>query len=190
MLNEGIFDSKQKKEKEYKELIKQIFAKDIAPLTFEIASAVVSLVEDCSYEWSNDTGKSLALANSINKSIIPLMKQPVNKTLHSLVKNIISLGKKYAPNSNELDDLESFMRNVSKLQTSTKQGYKAMEYLLEKTNAEIVKKLDATLKSIEKEHGYLESAEVSTENELVESYRRTVSRGASLVDNELFIDFD
>lgn len=190
MLNEGIFDSKQKKKAEYEELIKQIFKKDAAPLSFEIASAVATLVEDCSFEWSNDTGKSTALATSITKTIIPLMKQPVNKTLHSLVKNIISLGKKYAPNSNELDDLETFMRNVSKLQTGSKHGYKAMEYLLEKTNTAVVKQLDATLKSIKKEYGYLESTEVPTENELVESYRRTVSRGASLVDNELFIDFD
>ena len=34
------------------------------------------------------------------------------------------------------------------------------------------------------------SGEIAEEKELKESYRRTVSRGASLVDNELFVDFD
>jgi len=34
------------------------------------------------------------------------------------------------------------------------------------------------------------SGEITESNELKESYRRTVSRGASLIDNELFVDFD
>jgi hypothetical protein len=34
------------------------------------------------------------------------------------------------------------------------------------------------------------SGEITEAKELKESYRRTVSRGASLVDNELFVDFD
>jgi hypothetical protein len=34
------------------------------------------------------------------------------------------------------------------------------------------------------------SGEITEEKELRESYRRTVSRGKTLVDNELFVDFE
>jgi hypothetical protein len=169
VIEEGIFDSKAKKEKAYQEAIEEIFGKTASSvLASEVATSAADLVRTCADTDNSDDHTAKTLAKNII-TIIKNAKTTINKTPHSLIKKIISLGAKYAPTAYETDELEDFMSKVTKLQTSTKIGYKAMEYLLSKVNQATLAKLNQTIEFLKKEHGIVESVEtVEDENEINE----------------------
>lgn len=152
-LEEGIFDSKEKKQKNYAELIKTIFGTDyniVVSNTVSDASDLLQEVSDTIGE--DDRGKNLAksILNTIKNA-----KATVNKTPHSLVKAIISLGQKYEYDSLNLADLKTFISKVGKLQTASKDGHKAMTFLFEKVNKALSVKIDSTIKFLSKEFGLI-----------------------------------
>ena len=154
-LDEGIFDSKAKKEKAYQEEIKKIFgnsstAQTLAPT---IASKACAVIAACCSEHDRSEGTP---AKAMAQNIITLSNSAKGKNTKSpyhLIKSIIALGVKYAHTSYELDELKEFVTKVSKLQTGSKNGYKAMEFLMDKVNQAILTQLATRVNTLKREYG-------------------------------------
>ena len=152
-MNEGIFDSKAKKQKDYDTLIKQVFNEDTNSIYLDVVDNCDNLLREIADTVGEDSN-----SKNLGKNIITMIKNAratINKTPQSLVKNIISLGTKYEPNSTYLEELENFIPKVGKLQTAGKQGYKAMEYLFGKVNTELNKRLNDTIDFLSQEFGLI-----------------------------------
>lgn len=171
-LEEGIFDSKADKQKKYKELINQVFEKDYLVAANEVVVSASDLIEEIADSFNDDGSKSKTEALGIIK-MIKAAKQTINKTPNSLVMSIRNLGQKYKSNSNNLDTLKNFLHKVGKLQTTTKDGYKAMEFLFEKINKDLDLRLNKTIEFIKREYHIVE--ELECESELTEAANNEVN---------------
>ena len=150
-LEEGIFDSKATKEKNYKEDIKNVFGADVAVVANNTVIASIDLISSIADMAGEDDDST-----NIAKNVIQMIKNAeasINKTPQGLVKQIASLGQKYNPNEDSLNTLKEFISKVGKLQTASKTGFKAMEYLMEKLNQLLSKKLVATVNHLKREFG-------------------------------------
>lgn len=145
--NEGIFKSKKTKQNEYADAIKVVFGEDSNVVSNKVISATSDLLQEIA-----DACKDKNSANNFIK-VIKNAKATVNKTPHSLVKNIISLGQKYQRDSVNLEELKEFISKVGKLQNSNKDGYKAMKFLFNKVNTSLLTRLDAITKHLVNEFG-------------------------------------
>jgi hypothetical protein len=182
-LKEGIFDSKEKKQKVYAEAIKQVFGKDASIVANETITVAVDLVQEVADKVNDDGDKSKALALGVIK-LINNAKVTINKTPHSLVKSIISIGQKYERDSLNLKELIDFNSKVGKLQNSSKDGYKAMEFLFSKLNPTLVKKLDLTVSVLKREFGIVESCDTSDGEPLEEGILDKIKdKFANTIDN-------
>ena len=152
-VKEGIFDSKEKKAKNYLELINSVFEEDVNRVVNNVVSSASDLIQEVADTLGEDSG-SKNLANSIIK-VINSAKSTLNKTPHSLVKSVVSIGQKYQRDSINLEELQQFISKVGKLQTAGKDGYKAMQFLFDKLNKSLQSKLDLAVKFLEKEYGII-----------------------------------
>ena len=192
-LEEGIFDSKEKKQKNYAELIKTIFGTDLNIVVSNTVSNASDLIQEVADTIGEDSG-SKNLAKSIINTI-KNAKATINKTPHSLVKAIISLGQKYEYDSLNLTDLKTFISKVGKLQTTGKDGHKAMIFLFDKVNKALSVKIDSTIKFLAKEYGLITESKKSykkpipydmTIGQLVEEMEKNESTIECACCNELF----
>jgi hypothetical protein len=155
-VKEGIFDNKDKKQKAYAEAIKQVFGKDAGIVANEVINNAADLIQEVADRFNDDGDNSKTLALGVIK-LIKNAKVTINKTPHSLVKSIISIGQKYERDSVNLSELTDFISKIGKLQNSSKDGYKAMEFLFSKLNPALIKKLDLTVDVLKREFGIVES---------------------------------
>lgn len=151
-LEEGIFDSKEKKQKAYTQIITDAFKKAPAAVAVEIASKAVSAIEetnDCLDDDNSATAKAAA------KNFISAMtsaKAGAQKSPYGMLNNIIAYVQKYNRNAVDLDDLVEFKRVAVKVQTAEKDGKKAMDYLLELVNKQMAARIDKTIAFLKNEY--------------------------------------
>ena len=182
-LEEGIFDSKEKKQKTYAELVKKVFEKDINIVANEAVINADNLIKEVADGLPDDKDQSTRLAKGVI-SLINNAKQAINKTPHSLIKNIIAIGQKYERESLNLEELVGFMKKVGKLQSVDKAGYKAMEFLFEKINKALDVKLAQTIKFLKNEYKIIESIDINIEEPLEEGiFDKLKDKLANVVDN-------
>ena len=152
-LEEGIFDSKAKKQKAYTQIITNAFKKAPAAVAAEIASKAVSAVEetnDCLGDDNASTTKAAA-KNFINA--MTSAKAGAQKSPYGMLNSVIAYVQKYNRDAVELEDLVEFKRAAIKVQNDEKDGKKAMDYLLELLNKQMATRIDRTIAFLKKEYG-------------------------------------
>lgn len=162
-LKEGIFDSKKTKQKNYEEDIKNIFGSNANVIANEVANNVNRVIEEV-VDTLGDESRSKNMA----KKFITISKNAkitASKTPQALVKNIINIGTTNAPDAMGLDELKDFISKVGKLQTASKTGYKAMEYLMSMVNNKLVSLFDRTAKSLQNDFAIHESKSIKEDVE-------------------------
>lgn len=159
IVTEGIFDSKETKQKRYADTVKDVFGEDVNV----VANNVISYASDLLQEVADSLGDESSSKN-LGNSIIRVIKNAqatINKTPHSLVRNIASIGQKYERESINLKELQDFLSKVGKLQNSGKDGYKAMQFLFDKINNSLSTRIDAIIKTITNEYGLIRESNES-----------------------------
>lgn len=162
-LNEGIFDSREKKESMYRELIKQVFKQDANIVINDIVGNCTGLLEEVVGEFNDEGDKSHNLALGLIK-LINNARTTVNKTPQSLFTSIINIGQKYARDSVKLEELVAYKSKVGKLQNSGKNGFKAMQFMFSKINEQLNSKLDLYVKTLRREFKIVESLDELNES--------------------------
>jgi hypothetical protein len=152
-LTEGIFDSKETKQKAYAKIIADAFDKK-APAA--IVSQIASLAERAlsetmdSFDETNVSSAKTAVKNFI--IAIEAAKTNAKKTPYGILNSIISHVQKYNRNAMGLDELVEFKRTALYVQSHEKDGQKAMYYLMELLNKHLVTRLDKTVAFLKKEY--------------------------------------
>lgn len=153
-LKEGIFNRK----KDYAEDIKSVFGSDASIVANEVVNNANRVIEEV-VDTLGDESRSKNMA----KKFITISKNAkitASKTPQALVKNIINIGTTNAPDAMGLDELKDFISKVGKLQTASKTGYKAMEYLMSMVNNKLVSLFDRTAKSLQNDFAIHESKSI------------------------------
>jgi hypothetical protein len=148
-IQEGIFDSKATKEKNYKEVIKDVFKKDVTPLVFEISNNVTQLLHDAT-DGAKSTAEFAKNLQTMLKAIETAIKQ---RGAVNVLNTVINFGRKYAYESLYLEELTEQVKLMHKVKNTPKVGGKAYEYMHEKLAAEILKNLKNYQKHLSKEFG-------------------------------------
>lgn len=159
IVTEGIFDSKETKQKRYADTVKDVFGEDVNVVANNVISYASDLLQEVA-DSLGDESSSKNLGNSIIR-VIKNAKATINKTPHSLVRNIASIGQKYERESINLKELQDFLSKVGKLQNSGKDGYKAMQFLFDKINNSLSTRIDAIIKTITNEYGLIRESNES-----------------------------
>lgn len=148
-LEEGIFDSKQKK---YTELIKQVYKQDVSALVGQVASTVAGILTEApsSFYSSSETDDDKNLAANIIRQV-ETARTTDQDAPQSLVKKIVSIGHEYKADSTDLDELNDFINKADQLQNSSKDGNKAVEFLFSKLNPTLNRSLDSAISTLRKE---------------------------------------
>lgn len=184
IVTEGIFDSKETKQKRYADTVKDVFGEDVNV----VANNVISYASDLLQEVADSLGDESSSKN-LGNSIIRVIKNAqatINKTPHSLVRNIASIGQKYERESINLKELQDFLSKVGKLQNSGKDGYKAMQFLFDKINNSLSTRIDAIIKTITNEYGLIrESNESIQEVEDDQYFTKEDLRDGNLTEQDL-----
>lgn len=150
---EGIFDSKETKQKAYAKIIADAFDKK-APAA--IASQIASLADRAlgetidSFDETNVSSAKTAAKNFI--IAINSAKAAAKKTPYGMLTSIISYVQKYNRNAIGLDELVGFKRTALHVQSHEKDGQKAMYYLMELVNKQLATRLDKTIAFLKKEY--------------------------------------
>lgn len=153
-LKEGIFNRK----KDYAEDIKNIFGSDAGVVANEVVNNADRVIKEVVDSLGDESS-----SKNIAKKFITISKNAkstASKTPQSLVKNIVNIGTTNAPDAMGLDELKDFTSKLGKLQTASKTGYKAMEYLMSMVNDKLVSLFDRTAKSLQNEFAIHECREV------------------------------
>lgn len=159
IVTEGIFDSKETKQKRYADTVKDVFGEDVNVVANNVISYASDLLQEVA-DSLGDESSSKNLGNSIMR-VIKNAQATINKTPHSLVRNIASIGQKYERESINLKELQDFLSKVGKLQNSGKDGYKAMQFLFDKINNSLSTRIDAIIKTITNEYGLIRESNES-----------------------------
>ena len=159
IVTEGIFDSKETKQKRYADTVKDVFGEDVNVVANNVISYASDLLQEVADSFG-DESSSKNLGNSIMR-VIKNAQATINKTPHSLVRNIASIGQKYERESINLKELQDFLSKVGKLQNSGKDGYKAMQFLFDKINNSLSTRIDAIIKTITNEYGLIRESNES-----------------------------
>lgn len=148
-LEEGVFDSKQKK---YAELIKQVYKQDVSALVGQVASTVAGILTEApsGFYSSSETDDDKNLAANIIKQV-ETARTTDQDVPQNLVKKIVSIGHEYKADSNDLDELNDFLNKADQLQSSSKDGNKAAEFLFSKLNPTLNRSLDSAISTLRKE---------------------------------------
>lgn len=153
-LEEGIFDSKATKQKRYEELIKGVFGRDKSStgLANHIATEAADLLTDSCTTDLYSRGETGATTNQMagTLQLLQVAMTNIGKHPRDLLSKILKLGRQYGRNSAHFEAVEEFERNVSKLQTSGKDGYKAMEFLFSKLNPVLTRKVTTKINYLKK----------------------------------------
>ena len=152
-LEEGIFDSKEKKQQAYTKIIADAFKKAPAAVAAEIASKAVSAIEetnDCLGDDNASTTKAAA-KNFINA--MTSAKAGAQKSHYGMLNSVIAYVQKYNRDAVDLEDLVEFKRAAIKVQNAEKDGKKAIDYLLELLNKQMAARVDRTIAFLKKEYG-------------------------------------
>lgn len=185
IVTEGIFDSKETKQKRYADTVKDVFGEDVNVVANNVISYASDLLQEVA-DSLGDESSSKNLGNSIIR-VIKNAKATINKTPHSLVRNIASIGQKYERESINLKELQDFLSKVGKLQNSGKDGYKAMQFLFDKINNSLSTRIDAIIKTITNEYGLIrESNEsIQEDDDLISAEQEFDSAATSINSNKL-----
>ena len=155
-IEEGIFDSKATKQKEYEKAIQDSFGMNSAAVVNKIVIAAADLVSAATEQSDSDKDTARDAMKMIKGAQRAVKDSPLN-----VLTGLISFGRKYASNENALDDLQELHQSLRKLQKMDKVGYKAMQYLLEKLSPALLKKFEETTRFLKKEYGIAESVSKS-----------------------------
>lgn len=150
---EGIFDSKADKQKKYNQIIANAFDKKApASIAVQISSLAESAIGETidSFDETNVSTTKIAVKNFI--TAIESVKVSAKKTPYGLLTSVISYVQKYNRNATELDELIEFKRTALHTQSREKDGQKAMYYLMELVNKQLVARLDRTIARLKKEY--------------------------------------
>lgn len=154
-LEEGIFDSKAKKQKAYEQEVNDVFGAPSVRLANDVANNASRVIE----EIANQDER---LASTAAKTAIRLLKAAMidakGKTFSALIKAVISIGAKNGVNNNELDYLKDFNSKVLKLS-----DVKPRQYLMAKVNETTEKKMTQLINWLKKEYNITESLEEATD---------------------------
>ena len=184
IVTEGIFDSKETKQKRYADTVKDVFGEDVNVVANNVISYASDLLQEVA-DSLGDESSSKNLGNSIMR-VIKNAQATINKTPHSLVRNIASIGQKYERESINLKELQDFLSKVGKLQNSGKDGYKAMQFLFDKINNSLSTRIDAIIKTITNEYGLIrESNESIQEVEDDQYFTKEDLRDGNLTEQDL-----
>lgn len=184
IVTEGIFDSKETKQKRYADTVKDVFGEDVNVVANNVISYASDLLQEVA-DSLGDESSSKNLGNSIMR-VIKNAQATINKTPHSLVRNIASIGQKYERESINLKELQDFLSKVGKLQNSGKDGYKAMQFLFDKINNSLSTRIDAIIKTITNEYGLIrESNESIQEVEDDQYFTKDDLRDGNLTEQDL-----
>ena len=185
IVTEGIFDSKETKQKRYADTVKDVFGEDVNVVANNVISYASDLLQEVADSFG-DESSSKNLGNSIMR-VIKNAQATINKTPHSLVRNIASIGQKYERESINLKELQDFLSKVGKLQNSGKDGYKAMQFLFDKINNSLSTRIDAIIKTITNEYGLIrESNEsIQEDDDLISAEQEFDSAATSINSNKL-----
>jgi hypothetical protein len=149
---EGIFDSKETKQKAYTKIITDTFKKAPAAVASEIASLSDRALGDTmdSFDETNVSSAKTAAKNFI--IAINAAKADAKKTPYGMLTSVISYVQKYNRNAMGLDELVEFKLTAQHVQSHEKDGQKAMYYLMELVNKQIATRLDKTIAFLKKEY--------------------------------------
>ena len=153
-LNEGIFDSKATKQKAYEKEVNDIFGAPSGRLASEISSNITDVIESVAYDSGEDEDASITTAKNMIKLLKGAMAEAKGKTPLALVRAVISIGSKYKPNADGLDELKEFVSKAGKLS-----DMKSRQYLMGKVNATAEQRMNHTINFLKKEFGIRESLE-------------------------------
>lgn len=150
---EGIFDSKVDKQKKYNQIIADAFDnKAPAALAMQISSLAERALGETidSFDETNVSTTKIAAKNFI--SAVEGAKANAKKTPYSLLTSVISYVQKYNREAMGLDELTKFKQTALHTQSHEKDGQKAMYYLMELVNKQLVTRLDKTIAYLKKEY--------------------------------------
>ena len=151
-LEEGIFDSKEKKQKVYTQIITDTFKKAPAATAAEIASKAVSAVEETNNSLGDDNSATTKAAAKNFISAMTSAKAGAQKSPYGMLNSIIAYVQKYNRDAVNLDDLVEFKRVALKAQSAEKDGQKAMYYLMELVNKQMSTRIDKTITFLKNEY--------------------------------------
>ena len=150
---EGIFDSKADRQKRYNQIIADAFDKK-APLAIanEVANNVESALGEAIDDLDNENvSSSKALASNFI-SAITSAKVAANKNTYGLITSVISFVQKNNRDAQGLEELIEFKHIAIRTQSSEKDGKKAIDYLMEIVNKQLIARLDRTIAFLKKEY--------------------------------------
>ena len=151
-LFEGIFDSKEKKQKAYAQIISDAFNKAPAAVAAEIASKAVDAIEETNDCLGDDNASTTKAAAKNFISAMTSAKAGAQKSPYGMLNSIISYVQKYNREAVDLEDLVEFKRAAIKVQNAEKDGKKAMDYLLDLVNNQMSMRIDRTIAYLKKEY--------------------------------------
>lgn len=157
-LEEGIFDSKATKQKAYEKEVNDVFGATSVRLASEVSSNITSVIESVANDAGEDEGASTTMAKNVIKLLTGAVAEAKGKTPLALVRAVISIGAKYEPNANGLDELKEFASKVLKLS-----DIKSRQYLMGKVNATVEQRINQTINFLKKEFNITESLEDADE---------------------------
>jgi len=146
-IDEGLFDSKKKKEKQYEDEIKNIFRDNSMRVVTNIISAVETLLEDCA-DYTSDIQNFTKQVENITKSAA----NDIKKSPERLFSTLLNTGRKHARDSVGVEELQDILADFRKLQKVPKVGYPAASYLIEKVAANLIPKLEKYADFLKKEY--------------------------------------
>lgn len=152
-LEEGIFDSKETKQKAYTKIISDAFKKAPAAVAVEVASNAVAALEETIDSLDDDNSSTTKAAAKNFISTMTSAKAGAQKNPYGMLNSIIAYVQKYNRNATNLDDLVEFKRIALKVQSAEKDGKKAIDYLFELVNKQMVTRIDKTIAFLKKEYG-------------------------------------
>lgn len=162
-ISEGIFDSKAKKEANYKEVIDTVFKNSEFP---NPSASFGSVVRDCLSDWidslsSNDTvdersGNASTYATAFVKQADMLLKK-LNKPTRDTVLDVFRLIKSLKFNNGEerpqsFDNISEFYKLYINALGKEKDGFKVQEYLAPMMCRSLKAPLEACIRQLESKH--------------------------------------
>lgn len=136
-LEEGIFDSKEKKAIAYNKEIEKVFDDSCVVVVSDICSNVIGMLHDA----TENTGDQEAFKANV-KQLVQNAEQAVKaKKGQRVIDRVVAFGQREVSNSNALDKLMASVDKMNELKRIPKIGAEVHAYFNDKLNAELATEL-------------------------------------------------